>query len=102
MQRQFLFLFLFMYQVSFHEPICCMRFAETVSLNLVSERFVPFSFFFFFFYIEDFQYTFFLPHTTVFQVIFNISWIIFNNIYETFTLYQREQSILIFCTSKSS
>ena len=54
-----------------------------------------FFFFFFFFDIEDFQYTFILPHTTVCQVIFNISWIIFNNIYETFTLYQREQSILI-------
>ena len=90
----FVFIFIYVSKVSFHEPICCMRFAETVSLNLVSERFVPFSYFFFF-YTEDFQYTFILPHTTVCQVIFNISWIIFNNIYKTFTLYQREQSILI-------
>ena len=74
-----------MYQKSFNEPSCCIRFVETASLNLVSERFVPLSFF----DIEVFKYTFILPHTPVSQVIFNISQVIFHSIHEIFALYQR-------------
>ena len=74
-----------MYQKSFNEPSCCIRFVETGSLNLVSERFVPLSFF----DIEVFKYTFILPNTPVSQVIFNISQVIFHNIHEIFALYQR-------------
>ena len=74
-----------MYQKSFNEPSCCIRFVETASLNLVSERFVPLSFF----DIEVFKYTFILPHTPVSQVIFNISQVIFHYIHEIFALYQR-------------
>ena len=70
MQRQFLFLFLIMYQQNqVNEPSCCLRFVETVSLNLVSERFAPLSFF----DIEDFKYTFILSHNTISQVMFNIT-----------------------------
>ena len=61
MQRQFLFVFNYASKVSFNEPSCCIRFVETTSRNLVSERFVPHSFF----DTEDFKYTFVLPHTTV-------------------------------------
>ena len=77
MQREFFFFdFNYVSNVSFNESSCCITFVETASLNLVSERFVPLSFF----DIKDFKYTFILPHTTVGQVIFNIIWVIFNNI----------------------
>ena len=47
--------------MSFNEPSCSIRFVEIASLNLVSERFVPLIFI----DIEDFKYSFILPHTTV-------------------------------------
>ena len=80
----FVFVFNYVSKVSFDEPSCCIRFVETASLNLVSERFVPLSFF----EIEDIKYTFIFPHTTVGPVIFNISQVMFLNIHETFALYK--------------
>ena len=67
-------------KVSFNEPSCCRRFAETASFNLVLERLVLF------FKIDDFKYKFIFIYITVSQVIFNIGRVIFSNIYETFAL----------------
>ena len=82
--------------MSFNEPSCCIRFVETALLNLVSEKFLPLSFF----ETEDFRYTFILPHTTVSQVTFKFSQVIFQNIHETFALYYRAKCFNLFFICK--
>ena len=73
-------------KLSFNEPSCCIRFVETASQNMVSERFVLLSFF----DIDDFKYTFILPYTTVSRVIFNFSKVIFNNYMKLLHYINRE------------
>ena len=76
MQRQFSFNY--GSKVSFNEPGCCIRFAETASLNLVSEKSAPLSFSI----LKHLNILLYSP-TSVSRVIFNISQDIFHNTYET-------------------
>ena len=88
----FVFIFIYVSKVSFHEPICCMRFAETVSLNLVSERFVPFSYFFFFFILRIFNIHLYFP-TLLFVKLYLILVGLYLIIYMKLLHYIRESKV---------
>ena len=90
----FVFIFIYASKVSFHEPICCMRFAETVSLNLVSERFVPFYFFFFFFILRIFNIHLYFP-TLLFVKLYLILVGLYLIIYMKLLHYIRESKVFL-------
>ena len=91
--RQFWFLFLIMYQkcLSVNQVVEYIRFVETASLNLVSERFLPLCFF----DIGNFKYAFILPHTTLVGLYLFVGRL-YSTIYMKLLHYIREQSVLIF------
>ena len=89
----FLFAFNYVSKVSFNEPSCCIRFVETASLNLVSERFVPLTSFLLLLWILNIHL---YSPTLLLIKIYLISARLYLIIYMKLLHYIRDQSILIF------